>query len=105
MLQRTAITVLLLSFGLAACTWIKLTHEGEAVTVTSSADPACKKLGSTTSVGRSEVASINRNEEKVATELETLARNQAPGMGGNTIVPAGPVSEDGQRTFTVYRCP
>jgi hypothetical protein len=104
MLQRTAITVFLLSFGLAACTWVKLTSEGEAVTVMSSAGPACKKLGSTKSIGRSEVASVDRNEEKVATELETLARNQAAGMGGNTIVPAGPVSADGQRTYAVYKC-
>jgi len=91
--------------GLSGCTWVKLTTEGEQVAVMSRADPACKKLGRTTSIGVSELASIDRNEAKVATELETLARNQAPGLGGNTIVPNGPVSKEGEQTFTVYQCP
>ena len=105
MLNRFGVTSLLVLIGLAGCTWVKLTSEGEKVAMVNSADPACNKLGTTTSIGRSEVASIERNQAKVATELETLARNHAAGMGGNTILPAGPVTEEGQRTFTVYDCP
>ncbi|MFB3076437.1 MAG: DUF4156 domain-containing protein [Lysobacterales bacterium] len=105
MLTRTVVISLLFSIGLAGCTWVKLTNEGEKVTVTSSVNSACKKLGSTTSIGRSELASIDRNEAKVATELETLARNHAAGMGGNTIVAQGPVTKEGQQTFSVYECP
>jgi hypothetical protein len=104
MLTRVVIASLLLAVGVSGCTWVNLTKEGEQVAVASSADPTCKKLGSTTSIGRSELASIDRNEEKVATELETLARNHAVSMGGDTIVPSGPVTEDGQRTFAVYKC-
>jgi hypothetical protein len=105
MSSRTVVTLVLLFIGLSGCTWVKLTTEGEKVTVVSSADPACKKLGRTTSTGVSELASIDRNEAKVATELETLARNQAASMDGNTIVADGPVTEDGQQTFTIYQCP
>lgn len=105
MIKYTAIPALLLTVALTGCTWVKLTSEGEAVRVMSSADPACEKVGSTKSIGKSEVASIDRNQEKVATELETLARNHAAGMGGNAIVPAGPVTAEGERTFTVYKCP
>jgi hypothetical protein len=105
MLSRIVITSLLLVAGVSGCTWVNLTKEGEQVAVASTADPTCKKLGSTTSIGRSELASIDRNEEKVATELETLARNHAVEMGGNTIVPSGPVTEDGQRAYAVYKCP
>jgi hypothetical protein len=94
-----------LFIGLSGCTWVKLTTGGEQVAVESRADPACKKLGHTTSMGLSEVASIDRKEAKVATELETLARNQAAGLGGNTIVPDGPVTKEGEQTFTVYQCP
>ncbi len=102
---RTVVALVLMFVGLSGCTWVKLTTEGEQVAVMSRADPACKKLGRTTSIGVSELASIDRNEAKVATELETLARNQAPGLGGNTIVPNGPVSKEGEQTFTVYQCP
>ncbi len=103
--QLKTIASILLIIGLSGCTWVKLTSEGENVTVMSSADPACKKVGSTTSIGRSEVASVDRNKAKVATELETLARNHAAGMGGNAIVVEGPVTEEGQQTFAVYKCP
>jgi hypothetical protein len=103
---RTLVVALVLLFiGLSGCTWVKLTTEGGKVAVASRADPACKKLGGTTSIGVSEIASVDRNEAKVATELETLARNQAVGMGGNTIVADGPVTKEGQQTFTVYQCP
>jgi hypothetical protein len=102
---RTLIIALIPGLLLSACTWVKLTPEGESVEVMASADAACEKVGSTKSIGKSEVASIDRNEEKVAKELETLARNHAAGMGGNAIVPAGPVSAEGERTYTVYKCP
>jgi hypothetical protein len=103
--SRTVVALVFLFIGLSGCTWVKLTTGGEQVAVASRADPACKKLGATTSIGVSEVASVDRNEAKVATELETLARNQAAGMGGNTIVPDGPVTKEGQQTFSVYQCP
>jgi hypothetical protein len=102
---RTVVALFLLFIGLSGCTWVKLTTEGEQVAVVSRADPACNKLGHTTSMGLSEIASIDRKEAKVATELETLARNQAAGLGGNTIVPDGPVTKEGEQTFTVYQCP
>ena len=102
---RTLVASLLVCLGLAGCTWVKLTSEGETVSVTNTVDAACKKLGTTTSIGRSELASIDRNKDKVAIELETLARNHAVGMGGNTIVAQGPVTQEGQQTFSVYHCP
>ena len=105
MRNRTVILLLLFSAGLTGCTWIKLTAEGEKVVVTSRVSSACKKLGTTTSIGRSELASIDRNKAKVATELETLARNHAAGMGANTIVAQGSVTKEGQQTFSVYACP
>ena len=82
-----------------------VTGEGGTVKVMSSADAACQRLGTTTSHGKADVASIDRNEEKVATELETLARNHTAGMGGNAIVADGPVTDDGKRTYIVYKCP
>jgi hypothetical protein len=103
--SRAVIASFLLLAGISGCTWVSLTKEGVQVAVMNNVDASCKKLGTTTSIGRSEVASIDRNEEKVATELETLARNHAATMGGNAIVRVGPVTADGQQNFAVYNCP
>lgn len=105
MTKYSAIAAILLVTAVSGCTWVKLTSEGETVAVMNSADAACKRLGTTTSHGKADVASIDRNEEKVATELETLARNHTAGMGGNAIVADGPVTDDGKRTYIVYKCP
>ena len=105
MLNRTVLLLTLTFVGLSGCTWVKLSEEGERVVVANSVDAACEKVGSTRSIGRSEVARIDRNEEKVALELETLARNHAADMGGNTIVATEAVTDDGKRSYDVYRCP
>jgi hypothetical protein len=101
---RTLLVVIALVSLLTGCTWVKLTSEGEKVVVLETAFSACKKLGTTTSNGKADIASVDRNEEKVATELATLARNQAATMGGNAIVAQGPVTGEGQKTFAVYHC-
>ena len=103
--QLRTMTLILLLVGLTACTWVKLTSEGENVNVINSPDSACERVGRTTSVGKANVASFDRNSDKVATELATLARNHGANMGGNAIVAEGPVTEEGEQTFTVYNCP
>jgi len=88
---------------LGGCTWVELDEDAEKVSVMKAA-PKCKKLGTTTAMTKSDVASIDRNREKVATELETLARNAAARMAGNVVVPEGELSEDGEQTFGIYLC-
>jgi hypothetical protein len=56
-------------------------------------------------MSKAEIANVDRKQTKVATELETLARNYAVGMGGNTIVAEDVMTDDGQQTFIVYNCP
>ena len=90
--------------ALPGCTWVKLTDQGSTVTLVESVASNCEKLGTTTSIGKADIASVDRSEEKVATELTTLARNHAATMGGNTIVPEGSVTDQGQQTFSVYTC-
>ncbi len=68
-------------------------------------EPACEKLGATHSKTSDTVWIFARSDRKVKAELETLARNEAAEMGGNVIVPRGPVSVDGRRSYDVYRCP
>ena len=101
--MRTITAVLLLG-ALSACTWVDLTEEGQSVTVVSPVNSGCERLGSTTSITKAEIAKVGRNDEKVGTELQTLARNTAARMGGDTISAESEVSEAGEQTFGIYRC-
>ncbi|MBN1379707.1 MAG: DUF4156 domain-containing protein [Gammaproteobacteria bacterium] len=89
---------------LQACTWVKLTEEGEKARVLSASEVSnCKLVGKTTSVSKATIAGVERNEEKLQKELETLARNSASDLKGDTVVAIDkPV--DGKQVFLVYRC-
>jgi hypothetical protein len=98
------IAVLALLTCLSACTWVKPTTEGEKVIVSDGAGVSnCERKGEVESALKSRVAGVERNATKVAGELETLARNEAAKMGGDTIVAESNV-RDGKQTFAVYRC-
>ena len=99
-----ALLTVMCSALMSGCTWVKLSEGGETVTVVAAADGSCKKLGSTLSTTKADIASIDRGASKVATELETLARNAAAEMGGNTISPETEVSQAGSRRYGIYRC-
>jgi hypothetical protein len=94
----------LVLLGLSACTWIELTEEAESVNVMATAPSGCERLGSTQSMTKSDIASIDRKREKIAIELETLARNAAARMGGDTIVPESDVSDHGEQEFGIFHC-
>ena len=95
--------------GMAAlaggCTWVKLTEPGENVRVGTVAQVAsCTKLGATHAKTSTRIGFFSRSQKKIDSELESLARNEAAEMGGDTIVAQGPASSEGRRTFDVYRC-
>ena len=92
----------LLSTG---CSFVELKPEAEAVkTLTADEVAECKSVGTATTKVIDEVLLVSRNEETMAEELETLARNQASKSGANAIVPISEI-EEGQRTYRVYVCP
>ena len=92
----------LLSTG---CSFVELKPEAETVkTLTADQVSDCKSLGTVTTKVIDEVLLVSRNEETMATELETLARNEAAISEGNAIVPISKV-EEGRRTYRVYLCP
>lgn len=96
--------IIFFTITLSACTWVKLTPEGEKVRVLSRAEvTSCKKVGKTTVSLRDKVAGIRRDAKKVQEELESLARNSAIDLRGDTVVPAGEV-KDGKQVYDVYRC-
>jgi len=99
-----AVTVTLWVTLLQACTWVKVTPEGAKVRVaTASEVTSCESKGEVTSSLKSRVGAFERKPGKVAGELETLARNEAALMGGDTVVALSNVKE-GRQNFGVYRC-
>lgn len=98
------ITVLFLLLALGACTWVKPTDAGAKVVVSDGSGVTnCERKGEVESDLKSRVGGFERNATKVAGELETLARNEAAKMGGDTVVAESTV-RDGKQTFGVYRC-
>lgn len=88
----------------SACAWVELSDQGKAVRVARPGDVVeCTRIGEATARVVDKVAFLKRSRDRQARELETLARNEAGGMGGNTIVATSDVM-DGRRTFSVYRC-
>jgi hypothetical protein len=65
---------------------------------------ACRKLGATHAKTSPKAWIFSRSPKKIDSELETLARNEAGDMGGDTIVAQGPASSEGRRSYDVYRC-
>ena len=94
----------LLALYVSACTWVDVTEEGEKVRVMSLAEvTACKRVGKTTVRTTAGLAGLDRYEDKVQAELNTLARNSAVDVGGDTVVPIGSPDE-GRQVFEIYRC-
>ena len=91
----------------AACVYVDIDDEAKVVGVARSLDEVahCEPRGRVNAKTTATVALVPRGETSVAVELERLARNDAVGLGANTIVPLGPVSEDGKRSYDAFACP
>jgi Domain of unknown function (DUF4156) len=89
----------------SACTWVKVDEAGSKVAVASTANVGqCEKIGTLNArVKDNFVGEMKRDPKKVSSELTNTARNDAPGMGGDTVVPIG-APKDGRQSFDVYRC-
>ena len=97
-------TLLALAEWLHACTWVKTTPGGEAVRVAQASEVGdCVRKGEVNVSLKSRVGGFERKPGKVATELATLARNEAATMGANAVVAETPV-KDGRQQFGAYQC-
>ena len=98
---RMLVTSLLLT-TLSACTFVHMAPKASSVKVLATA-PACEKRGEAEVSVRHKVGFYERSEAQVRDELETLARNEAPGVGADSISPLGPPVEGGQ-SWALWRC-
>jgi hypothetical protein len=103
--MRIAMMSAVMLLAVLGCTWVKMAPGGAEVGV-ARADQnlsACTRRGEVSVSVKDRLGPIGRNELKVRDELETLARNEPPGMGADTVQPKGePV--DGEQRFTAWRC-
>lgn len=89
--------------GLSACTWVHMAPGASAVRVVSATPANCQERGEVEVSVKDRLGPYERNTLRVRDELETLARNEAPGLGGDTVQPLDGF-EDGNQRYAVWRC-
>jgi hypothetical protein len=101
----SALAGVVLAGSMTGCAWVDLKPQGEKVRLlTASEVKRCTRLGHVSSTTTATLLGfIARSTSTVREELNRLARNEAGGMGGDTIVPTGPMV-DGEQSYDVYRC-
>ena len=89
----------------SGCTWVHMAPGASAVQVISAGGPpaGCTKRGEVAVSVKDSVAFYQRNDLRVREELETLARNEAPGLDADTIQPLAPPLA-GEQRFAAYHC-
>jgi hypothetical protein len=103
--MRPVLPVLLAAFALTACSWgIRLDSGGEKVRTAWNDDVAgCRDMGRITVSVLDHVGPVDRNGIKVRDELEVMARNEAAGLGADTVKPLGE-PRDGEQSWNAYHC-
>ncbi len=103
-MKKLSLTLIAIAAVTSSCTWVKVSEQASSVAVANAANVrSCVYLNEVSVSVPNKVGFINRNTDKVATELATMARNEAATDGGDTIVPSSGV-EKGRQRFNVYKC-
>ena len=90
---------------LSACTWVHLAPEAKTVRVVpaGAAPTGCEKRSEITVKVPGNLAFYDRNALRVRDELETLARNEAPGLGADAVQPLA-APKDGAQRYAAWKC-
>jgi hypothetical protein len=99
------IAVLALVLAISGCTWVHMAPGAEAVRVipAGAAPSGCEQRGEIAVSVKGKIGFYERNPLRVREELETLARNEGPGLQANTLQPRSE-PRDGEQRFAAYRC-
>lgn len=89
--------------SLSACTFVHMAPSAAKVKVLSAAPSGCVKRGEVEVSVKHKVGFYERSESQVRDELETLARNEAPGVGADSISPLTQPTAGDQR-WAMWRC-
>jgi hypothetical protein len=89
--------------ALSACTFVHMAPGASKVRVVDAPPSGCERRGEIEVSVKDSIAFYERNHLRVKEELETLARNEAPGIGADTVQPTAPPTE-GEQRFVAWRC-
>ncbi len=92
-----------MTFAATSCTWVHMAPGASKVRVVERTPPGCDKRGEVEVSVKDSIAFYERNQLKVRDELETLARNEAPSLGADTVQPVAPPAA-GEQRFIAWRC-
>ena len=103
--MRSALAVALAAALAGGCSFVQMAPGGEEVRVVAAGQlPAgCVKRGEVEVSVKDRLGPYERDEMRVRDELEVLARNEAPGLGADTVQPKGP-PDDGAQRFLAFAC-
>lgn len=105
--MRSIPTLLLgaaLATGLTACSFVQIQPGGQTIRVVAAGQaPSCEKRGEIGVSVKDRLGPLERGELRVRDELEVLARNEAPGLGADTVQPLDEPM-DGEQRWAAYRC-
>ena len=88
---------------LSGCTFVHMAPGASAVQVLAAAPSGCVKRGEVTVSVKDRLGPYARSESQVRDELETLARNEAPGLSADRISPIT-APRDGEQQWAMWRC-
>ncbi len=101
--RRTAALVFSIAV-VSGCSVIEPLPGSEAVNlITEDQARNCKLMGEASAQVLDKIGFIERQDDPVEKNLETLGKNEAVKLGGNAILPLGDI-EEGTRRFAVYLC-
>ena len=86
-----------------ACTFVHMAPGASKVRVLASAPTSCEKRGEVEVSVKDRLGPYERSDAQVRDGLETLARNEAPGVGADSISPITP-PRDGEQRWAMWRC-
>ncbi|KQY49361.1 DUF4156 domain-containing protein [Lysobacter sp. Root494] len=89
----------------SGCTWVHMAQGASAVRVipAGAAPSGCEMRGEVAVSVKGKIGFYERNPLRVREELETLARNEGPGLQADTVQPLTEPRE-GEQRFAAYRC-
>lgn len=104
MKKITAILLLTTLAGATGCSWVKVSEAGKQVAILPQSRVAdCIRIGSISTSVKDDIAGIDRSQEKVKTELDRLAQDQAVLMNANSLVRMS--IQGGKGSYVAYDCP
>lgn len=103
-MKKLSLVLIALAAATSSCTWVKVSEQASSVAVANAANVrGCKHISEVNVSVPNKVGFINRDADKVATELANMARNEAVNDAGDTVVPSSGI-ENGRQSFNVYKC-